>query len=1154
MSRVQNKASRLAQIEALLLAYPQGMTQAELARRLNVDRSTINRDIADLPKHIYVDDLADGRLKIDREAYLVNVRLSLHEVLSVHLAARLLATRMDRQNKHAAGAMRKLGIALRPLAAQIGKHILQSADVLDDPNRRQDPVYIGVLEKLTLAWAEQRKVQIWHRHESDQVLQYVFSPYFIEPYAVGQATHVIGWRQPPGAMRTFKIERIERVEVMREPYEIPEDFDPRQILADAWGIWYTEREPVEVVLRFSPQAARRVNETRWHASEESAVQEDGTLIWSVRVAQPVEMLPWIRGWGADVEVLEPENLRDRLEEEVNRLAKLYRIVEGKPDYGLIAHWRKRDKKAQSLLTHLYQTSDLAEGFAQKVGLPEIGKVIGLLHDLGKASQEYQNYLRTNEGLINPDEDGYSQARRGEIDHSTAGAQMAYQKLLERGPEGQLLAQALALVIASHHSGLIDCLKPDGQNDFERRIRKPYEETHFTEAAAALPEVVARLGELLSQPIEKAFLEKLKSIRDENESKPTLAFKHGLLLRFLLSCLLDADRLNTADFEYPENEEIRNYGKYTPWQVLAERLEHRLRELNRRSAEGQNPNAIEVNQLRAQVSQACLEFAPKPKGIYQLTVPTGGGKTLASLRFAINHAENHKMDRVFYIVPYITIIDQNADDVRQTLEDRDASGHLLDTVVLEHHSNLTPEKETRRHNLLAEDWDAPIVFTTQVQFLEALFGSGTRNARRMHQLANSVIILDEVQTIPVKATNLFTTALRFLVHDCGATVVLCTATQPPFDEIGGFRKLQITQDQHIIQNETELFKKLKRVEVFNECRPDGWTYLEIADLAEHALQEKGSVLIVVNTRAAALAIYREIAARNLAETYHLSTNMCAKHRLNVLDKVKEKLSVQAPVICVSTQLIEAGVDIDFGAVIRSLAGLDSIAQSAGRCNRHGLRDTLGAVWIVNLKEEVLDRLKDIKVGRAKAQTVMDDYRESPEAFEKDLIGLKAISTYYNYYYGQREDEMNYAVTADSYIGRADDLFNLLSTNTISKNSYFRNTNNTLDLSFPQSFRSAAKSFQVIDSQTWGVIVPYDKGEQIIESLCDDCDLRDQKMLLREAQRYSVNLFSHQFNTLVQKGAIHEVRQGTSIFYLNKQFYSNDFGWSEEFVGDSGLLLA
>jgi CRISPR-associated endonuclease/helicase Cas3 len=324
MSRAENKASRLLQIETLLLAHPEGMTQAQIARRLGVNRSTIYRYLPDLGDHFPVYETDDGRLCIDRSSYLVNVRFTLHEAMAVHLAARLLATRMDKQNPHAASALRKLGLALENLAPLISRHLKQSAEVMDDSSQRHDPVYLQSLEKLTLAWATQRKVRVWHRHErTRRVFEYAFAPYFIEPYAIGQTTHVIGLRQPPGVVRTFKIERIERVEPLGEPYEIPEDFDPRRLLADAWGIWYTEAEPVEVVLRFHPRVARRVKESRWHPSEAVEEQADGYLVWKALVAEPQEMLPWIRGWGSDVEVLGPEELRETLMGEAKALAEKY---------------------------------------------------------------------------------------------------------------------------------------------------------------------------------------------------------------------------------------------------------------------------------------------------------------------------------------------------------------------------------------------------------------------------------------------------------------------------------------------------------------------------------------------------------------------------------------------------------------------------------------------------------------------------------------------------------------------------------------------------------------------------------------------------------------------------------------------------------------
>jgi len=326
MTRAENKADRLLQIEALLLAHPEGLTQAEIARRLGVNRSTVNRYFRDMPNQFPYYESDDGRLFIDRQSYLVNVRLGLHESMAVHLASRLLATRMDRQNPHAASALRKLGLALERLAPRISRHVQQSADVMDEAAQRHDPVYLQALERLTLAWAEQRKVQVWHRKDQAEALQiHVFSPYFIEPYAVGQTTHVIGFSDTRGAIRTFKIERIERVEMLRETYDIPEDFDPRDLLADAWGIWYTDNEPVEVVLKFHPRVVQRVKETRWHRSQRLEEQEDGSILWSARVAEPREMLYWVRGWGADVEVIAPEILREMVSGEISKMAAIYRM-------------------------------------------------------------------------------------------------------------------------------------------------------------------------------------------------------------------------------------------------------------------------------------------------------------------------------------------------------------------------------------------------------------------------------------------------------------------------------------------------------------------------------------------------------------------------------------------------------------------------------------------------------------------------------------------------------------------------------------------------------------------------------------------------------------------------------------------------------------
>ena len=325
MKRAGSKAVRINQIEQLLWSHPEGLTRSEIARRTGVNRSVITKylDQDDLPPSIYEDDLDGRRLKINRAADLTKASFTLHEVMAIHLATRLLATRTDKQNPHAASALRKLGLALQRLDENVSRHLLQSADVMDEDASYRDPVYLEVLETLTEAWASGRKVKVSHQMRDGRVFDYTFSPYFIEPYAVGQTTHVLGLREPPGKVRTFKIERLRSAEILREAYELPETFDPTALLRHAWGIWYTEAEPQEVVLRFHPRAARRVQESTWQRGEETELQTDGYLLWRAEVAEPTEMLPWIRGWGADCEVLEPVELRETLMGESKATAELY---------------------------------------------------------------------------------------------------------------------------------------------------------------------------------------------------------------------------------------------------------------------------------------------------------------------------------------------------------------------------------------------------------------------------------------------------------------------------------------------------------------------------------------------------------------------------------------------------------------------------------------------------------------------------------------------------------------------------------------------------------------------------------------------------------------------------------------------------------------
>lgn len=323
MNRIENKTARLSQLEAILMAHPEGMTQAQLARKLGVHRSTILRNLTDLTLIAPVYE-QDRRYFIDREAYLVNLRLNLHEALSIHLASRLMSTRLDRRNPHIASALRKLGQAIQTLAPQMGEYLNISAESFDNDTKIDDPHFLQVLEKLTIAWAEQKEILLWYRKiDSSEAKYYRFQPFYIEPGAVGQTVYTIGQIMPETQIRTFRLDRIERIETTQNRFKLPDEFNPAHLFDQAWGIWFTDQEPIEIVLRFSQRVAPRVRETRWHRTEQVEPLEDGRLLWRAQIAEPQEMMPWIRGWGADVEVLQPENARKVMAAEAERLMQVY---------------------------------------------------------------------------------------------------------------------------------------------------------------------------------------------------------------------------------------------------------------------------------------------------------------------------------------------------------------------------------------------------------------------------------------------------------------------------------------------------------------------------------------------------------------------------------------------------------------------------------------------------------------------------------------------------------------------------------------------------------------------------------------------------------------------------------------------------------------
>lgn len=813
--------------------------------------------------------------------------------------------------------------------------------------------------------------------------------------------------------------------------------------------------------------------------------------------------------------------------------------------GFVAHVRKNGD-CQLLADHLTGVAEKAARNAGKISMAKQGELLGLLHDLGKYSEEFQNYIKSATGLLNQDEDEeYVDAGRlrGRIDHSTAGAQRVWNALGKAGPQGELVGQILALCIASHHSGLIDCLGVGntdfGQDIFRRRMLKADQRTHLGEAENKVDaEIRSRIDALLADTRTITTLMGLMSdIARKDAGSVVAQQKIGLLVRYLFSCLIDADRLDTAIFEKAKSNSHRPHGNYTSWSVLAERLEQYLHNL---------PLKTPVDQIRRDISAYCLTAGMRSKGIFSLSVPTGGGKTLASLRFALHHAAHHRMERIIYVIPFTSIIDQNAEVVRGILEADGERGH----VVLEHHGNLTPEVQSWREKMLTENWDAPVIYTTMVQFLETLFGGGTRGARRMHQLANAVLIFDEIQSLPVKCVHLFNNAINFLVDHCGSAAVLCTATQPLLDKVPREKgALRLEAGSELMPDVAGLFDDLKRVEVINNHRPGGWLREEIAALAHQEVGQVGSCLVIVNTKEAARELYRlcRIASADFP-VFHLSTSLCPAHRKAILPDVRARLETGERLICVSTQLIEAGVDVDFGAVIRFAAGLDAIAQAAGRCNRSGKRAT-GRVHVVNPRpeDENLDRLTDIRIGRDKAEWVLDDFSKNPVQFRNSLLGPEAMSRYYEIYFHARHDEMDYPVGRNA-LGHDDTLLELLSGNRKTTNEFGQRNPGKPQLPLRQSFMAAAKAFKAIDAPTQGVIVPYcAEGRELINDLGAAFEVEKQCNLLRRAQQYTVNVFPHELAKLQNAGAIFPVQEGTTILHLDPRYYSPDFGLVTEPIG-------
>ena len=786
----------------------------------------------------------------------------------------------------------------------------------------------------------------------------------------------------------------------------------------------------------------------------------------------------------------------------------------------LARYDSETNRGQTLRKHSSTVAALCRTYGGAIGCPHLGELCGLNHDAGKAKQEFQAYLLSGDTRL-----------RGKINHTSAGARHIVEKYGKSTDIYQACtAQVVALAVCSHHSGLIDCIDTSGLDRFHSRLY-PDKDIGYDESITNF-ETECIEAETLDALFQKAvgetrqILEPILRREDIRQQQP---FYLALFARYILSCVIDADRYDAYCFKAGLPTQDPDYKLETTWQELADNLEQYLSTEMRKDRE--------IDHLRAGISDVCRQAAAYPGGIYRLCVPTGGGKTLASLRYALRHADLHKKCRIIYAIPFTTIIDQNADVVHKSLK--------KDQFILEHHSNLIQEPEGdgfaepdegERRSLLTERWDVPIILTTTVQFLNTLFLGKTQSVRRMHNLADSIIILDEVQTIPIKCLDMFNAALNFLAEVCGATIILCTATQPG-SNVGV--PVRCSSPENLVPGYEELFEKFRRTTIHNACIPGGYSASALADFVLEQQRINTSVLVIMNTKKAARNLYAALKRRYPSCSLHyLSTALCPAHRRAKLAQLNEELEARKPVICVSTQLIEAGIDISFDCVIRSLAGLDSIAQAAGRCNRHG-EDARRDVFIVNSSEENLSRLPEIRRGQLQTERVLREYAENPAQFDHDLLSPKALARYYDYYYEvQKKGEMQYSVSKrESGFPTDVTLFDLLSLNRTGVTAYENRFGHRIGYPFRQAFASCGGQFAVIDQDTVSVLVPYGRGREIIEALAKTSHLPETAELLKAAQQYSVNLFKNEVQSL--DNGIYSIGD-TGVLALADMYYSPEYG--------------
>lgn len=794
----------------------------------------------------------------------------------------------------------------------------------------------------------------------------------------------------------------------------------------------------------------------------------------------------------------------------------------------LAHVDYKSGKYQLMKTHADNVALLAEESCSLPELKDLVKLIGIFHDVGKLGQVNQEDLKNI--LKHGDE-----VHKHGLDHSTAGGRLI-QELIKGWPISEFISTAIYF-----HHGVGDCINLEtGESLQQHRNKKEIEYEWIKKKFFQLYD--KEIMESYCRKAEQSYRSLYGTINTFYKESQILGreygngnFFMGMYFRVALSLLIDSDWNDTACFfqDIPLLKRISKEETQKIWKKCISNFELYMK----KEVQSNPQNGNLLNIFRQEISDLCRKAAETDQNLYRLTVPTGAGKTLSSLRFALYHAQKTKKQHIIYIAPFNSILEQNAEEIRKAIGNTSA--------VLEHHCNvICEEDEEEKYRSLTETWDSPVIVTTAVQILNTLFSNQKSCIRRMHTLCNSIIIFDEVQAIPIKCVELFNLAVNFLSKFCNTTVILCSATQPSLAQLGENNVCKCIEMSGTSEKYAEVFKRNDIIDV-TDLYPGG---MEIEDLSNFLLEKTElyqSTLAIVNTTTCALKTFqrlKEICPQEYI-LFHLSNNMCPQHKLDVLELIKKSLKDRTKkVICVSTQVVEAGVNFSFGCVVRSKAGLDNVIQAAGRCNRHKELGRMGVVFIVQISEkaENLNHLQEIRNAQAALQKVLEAFKTEPYKFKNRLDSEEAIRFYYSNYYKQiRTNETKFPV--DEY---STTIVDLLGENKSGRLQYRRANNSELKTKLPQAFLTAGQAFEVIaNDYKVNVIVPYsDEVKELLNEVSQNyLNLDEQRRILRKLQRYTVGISEKRKEQL--GNAVYKSYNG-ELFILCDGYYDRDVGVIDE----------